>query len=82
MICCRECLELLNDYVDGTLDEKIKESLEDHFNDCPPCISFLNTYKSTSKVCKETLSAEEIPEIVQVKLREFVQNTLKNAKEG
>ena len=25
MICCRECLELLNDYVDGTLDEKIKE---------------------------------------------------------
>ncbi len=82
MICCRECLELLNDYIDGSLDTKIRDSLEDHFKDCPPCISFLNTYKSASQVCKQTLEAEEIPEIVQTKLREFVQDTLKKAKEG
>ena len=77
MICCRECLELLHDYSEGTLDEKIKVSLEEHFKDCPPCISFLNTYKSTSTLCKESLSKVEIPEVVQTKLREFVKNTIK-----
>lgn len=77
MICCRECLELLNDYVDGSLDSEIKESLEEHFKDCPPCISFLNTYKASTQVASRTLSETEIPEVVQEKLREFVKETLK-----
>ena len=77
MICCRECLDLLYDYLDGNLDEKVKVSLKEHFQDCPPCISFLNTYKSTSQVCRETLSRTEIPEIVQTKLREFIQENIK-----
>ncbi len=81
MICCRECLELLNDYIDGTLDGGVRDSLEEHFKDCPPCISFLNTYKSTTEVASKTLSEIEIPEVVQVKLREFVTRTLKK-KEG
>ncbi len=82
MICCRECLELLNDYIDGSLDSGVKESLEEHFKDCPPCISFLNTYKSTTKVASKVLSEREIPEIVQEKLREFVTKTLKEKKES
>ncbi len=82
MICCRECLELLNDYVDGSLDTGVQESLEEHFKDCPPCISFLNTYKSTTTVASKILSEKEIPEVVQVKLREFVTQTLKKEKDS
>ncbi len=77
MICCRECLDLLYDYLEGTLDEKVRHSLEEHFQDCPPCISFLNTYKTTSRLCRESLTQTEIPEIVQIKLRDFVQNKIK-----
>ena len=43
MICCKECLELLHDYLEGELDPAVSASLEEHFKDCPPCIAFVNT---------------------------------------
>ena len=64
MICCKECIELLHDYLDGELSPKIKASLEDHFADCPPCIAFVNTYKSTTRLCKNTLKIKDIPDAV------------------
>lgn len=73
MICCKECLELLHDYLEGTLKPETSASLEEHFEDCPPCIAFVNTYKSTSHLCKTTLSGTEIPEIVKERLKEFVE---------
>ena len=79
MICCKECLDLLYDYLDGKLKPEEASSLEEHFQDCPPCISFLNTYKSTTDMCRETLGKMEIPEVVQTKLLEFLkENTQKS----
>ncbi len=78
MICCKECIELLCDYFEGTLDSETASSLEDHFKDCPPCVSFLKTYRQTSDLCKKTLTAVEIPEPVQEKLREFVKTRIQN----
>lgn len=72
MICCKECLDLLYDYLEGDLDPQVSTSLEEHFQDCPPCIAFLNTYRSTTYVCKDTLNKIEIPELVQLKLQEFL----------
>jgi len=78
MLCCKECLDLLYDYLDGSLDASTQSSLEEHFQDCPPCIAFLKTYKSTSQLCRETLGKQEIPEAVQSKLQEFLkENTRK-----
>ncbi len=78
MICCKECLDLLADYLDGELDSNTAQSLEEHFQDCPPCIAFLNTYKSTTKICRDTLGTIEIPDIVKSKLQEFLkENTRK-----
>ena len=78
MICCKECIELLCDYFEGTLDPETASSLEDHFKDCPPCVSFLKTYRKTSDLCRKTLTAVEIPEPVQEKLREFVKTRIQN----
>jgi len=72
MICCKECIELLHDYLEGELSPEINSSLEEHFADCPPCIAFVNTYKSTSRVCKATLTSNEIPDSVKNRLKEFV----------
>lgn len=74
MICCKECIELLYDYLEGTLDAETASSLEEHFEDCPPCIAFLKTYKSTTLVCRETMGKLEIPDVVKEKLKDFVQN--------
>lgn len=77
MVCCKECIELLREYLDGELDPKIATALEEHFQDCPPCIAFLNTYKSTTKLCRETFKQVEIPEMVQVKLQEFLKHNIR-----
>ena len=73
MICCKECIELLHDYLEGELSTETNASLEEHFADCPPCIAFVNTYKSASRLCKATLTSNEIPDSVKNKLKEFVE---------
>lgn len=72
MICCKECIDLLYDYIEGSLDKSTTESLEEHFQDCPPCIAFMNTYKSTTTICRETLNQIEIPDEVRSTLQEFL----------
>ena len=61
MICCKECIELLHDYLDGELNPEIEASLEEHFADCPPCIAFVNTYKSVTRLCKDHLTKQRHP---------------------
>ena len=72
MICCKECLELLHDYIEGELSAEIHASFEDHFEDCPPCIAFLNTYKATIQMSQTTLKSNDIPDIVKERLKEFI----------
>ena len=80
MICCKECLELLHDYLEGALSPDVSASLEEHFEDCPPCIAFVNTYKSTTHICKSSLREIEIPDTVKEKLKEFVEKNKKPDK--
>jgi anti-sigma factor RsiW len=80
MICCKECVDLLMDYLEGSLDPKIASTLEEHFQDCPPCISFLNTYKSTTQVVRASLHQDQIPELVQAKLKEFLEKNIPRKK--
>lgn len=72
MICCKECLDLLYDYLEGELDPEVSKDLKAHFEDCPPCISFLNTYKSTTQLARETLGETDIPDAVKLKLQEYL----------
>ena len=72
MICCKECLELLHDYIEGELSAEVHASFEDHFEDCPPCIVFLNTYKAAIHMSQTTLKSNYIPDIVKERLKEFI----------
>jgi predicted anti-sigma-YlaC factor YlaD len=76
MICCKECLDLLYDYIEGSLDQETTDSLEEHFQECPPCISFMKTYKSTTMICRDTLNQVEVP----VAVREALLKVLKENK--
>ena len=79
MICCKECIDLLYDYLEGSLNTETVASLEEHFQDCPPCISFLRTYKKTTNICRESLNKTEIPEVVQSKLKEFLHQNIQGS---
>ncbi len=78
---CKEFTSLLCDYIEGELDPETHEELEEHFKDCPPCVAFLNTYKKTSQLCRQTLGQIEIPPALKKKLNDFIKNKFKKSSE-
>jgi predicted anti-sigma-YlaC factor YlaD len=74
---CKELTDILCDYLEGTLDSDTYEELKEHFNDCPPCTAFLNTYKKTSNLCKQSVGQIEVPPALEAKLKSFIQRKLK-----
>ena len=56
--CDRLLLDLLCDYVEGTLGVDEKAEVERHLASCPQCTTFLNTYRATPHLCREMLKQE------------------------
>lgn len=50
---CRECIDLLVDYVDGTLAKHQAEMLDWHLESCAPCVAFVNTYRGTVDAARQ-----------------------------
>jgi hypothetical protein len=60
---CAECVELLGDYLDGALPPDRAAALERHLSLCMPCITFVRTYKATSRLAREKLASDMPPEL-------------------
>lgn len=78
---CKECLDLLTDYVDGQLEPSVQQALDAHLHACPPCEDFVATYKATSSVCRKAL-ARAMPESVASRLRDFLRSEITKDKVG
>lgn len=63
---CKDFIDFLNQYSDGELREKLRESFERHMGDCPPCRHFLDGYQKTSHLARrcahDDAAHEEPPE--------------------
>lgn len=83
-VTCEECIEVLVDYVDGTMDAVTVAAFERHFADCPPCLDFLRTYKTTIHVSKRHFddSSVQVPQEVSSRLRNFLESRCKGKKPG
>jgi anti-sigma factor RsiW len=68
---CKECVELLGEYVEGSLPPDRAKALEDHLSLCPPCITFVRTYRATGKLCRAALAAE-MPRELMSSLKSFL----------
>jgi hypothetical protein len=71
---CRECMDLLADYVDGTLPKDQAELLDWHLEGCPNCVAFVNTYKGTVDAARR-LRETKIPTELQQKLVAFLKRS-------
>ena len=64
---CREAVELVTDYLDGTLSRRDRRRFEAHLRACPNCSAYLEqirqTIALTGKVDTEELSAEARQEL-------------------
>ncbi len=79
MMYCQDCVDLLADYLEGSLPEPKKLAFEEHLSYCPPCITFVRTYRATTRVCRDQL-ARNIPEEVSTRLHQFLQQNLGQKK--
>lgn len=81
-VTCEETIDVLVDYCDGSMDSTTLAAFEAHFADCPPCLDFLRTYKTTIRVSQQVLEVEEIPDSVSSRLRTFLRERCQGKKSG
>ena len=55
---CREFVDFLMAYIDGELPEAERSVFDAHMVDCPPCQTYLETYKETIRLGKAVCQTE------------------------
>ena len=65
MMTCRQLVELLIDFLDGELPEERRRHLEEHLQFCPPCLTYLETYKVTIQLTRRLPDTPPPPELLE-----------------
>ncbi|HSA58843.1 MAG TPA: anti-sigma factor [bacterium] len=68
---CQETIELLMDYLEKRLSPEEHAALKEHFDECPPCLDFVRSYRETPRIVREA-TAVQIPPEVEQRLKDFL----------
>lgn len=55
---CKECIDFLIDYLDGTLPAAKKAEFELHLELCPPCHRYLTQYQATIRMGQQAMEEQ------------------------
>lgn len=70
-VVCASGVELLMEYLEGSLAPDVRAALEAHVAGCPRCVAFLASYQATPRILRAaTLAA--LPEDLEDSLLEFL----------
>jgi predicted anti-sigma-YlaC factor YlaD len=61
MMTCRECAELLLEFLAGDLDAAQCERIRLHLQKCPPCVVYLETYQLTIHLTRQLTTCTQLP---------------------
>ena len=75
MLRCRDVVDLILTYLEGTLDPGERQAFESHIADCLSCWRFLQTYRETVALGQQ-LREEAIPTDVRERLGAFLRSRL------
>lgn len=78
---CEELLELLNDYVDGTIDPGFCKAFEEHMSGCDPCQVVVDNLKRTITLYREG-EPYELPSPFKQHLHEALRKRWKETHPG
>ena len=67
MISCKEMVDLIMDYLDGSLDPETSKNFDMHIEGCTDCHTFLDTYRKTVSLTRQ-ISYEDIPNELSARL--------------
>ncbi len=64
VICCREFVEFLDDYLSRTLPPDQRAAFDAHLAVCPPCVNYIKSYQEAIRLGRAALpdSDEPVPE--------------------
>jgi anti-sigma factor RsiW len=57
-IVCRSGVELLMEYMEGTLAPDVRAAIEAHVAGCPRCVAFIASYRETPRIVREATAVE------------------------
>jgi predicted anti-sigma-YlaC factor YlaD len=67
---CKELVELVTDYLEGTLPEDVRMRLENHLSGCNGCTNYVEqmrqTIRLTGKVREENLTPEQRDDLLRL----------------
>jgi anti-sigma factor RsiW len=70
-LACVDGVELLMDYLEGTLAPEDREVIESHVSSCPRCVAFVESYRQTPRILRAATAAS-LPEDLAASLRRFL----------
>ena len=66
---CAELVEVITDYLEGTLPEKDRQRFEAHLDECPFCVTYLEQMRETidalGGLSEESLSPETQEQLLE-----------------
>lgn len=68
---CPDYLRELNDYLDGTLDPKLCQEIDEHLGECENCRIMIDTLRQTAKLCREGKEVQ-LPQALEAKLNDLL----------
>ena len=66
-IVCQQAVELVTDYIEGSMSRADRRRFEAHLSSCPNCTAYLNQMRSTIQLTGQ-LRSEELPSEVREEL--------------
>ncbi|UCF36249.1 MAG: zf-HC2 domain-containing protein [Acidobacteriota bacterium] len=80
---CEECVDLLTDYLEGSLDSEVKDKLDEHLAGCAPCINFVNTFERSADLTHRLREQQvDVPLEVQQRLKSFLKQEIVTLAQG
>lgn len=81
MLTCKDFLNELGEFMDGTLDQELREKLQKHVSECPNCWVVLDTSQRTIKIYKG-LEPQTIPPDIHARLMAAVSKKIEASKKA
>ena len=68
-VVCASGVELLAEYLEGTLAADVRADLEAHVAGCPRCTAFFASYRETPRILREASAVTMPPDLEESLLR-------------
>ena len=76
---CKEIADLVSNYLNNSLQPRLKQQFEEHLKICPDCMAFLKTFRKTVALV-HSVDAADMPEDVQRNIWNFLRNRARTRK--